>query len=63
MEFDFKSAEKLADDIFNAAYVLDYFCTGNIGQNEPIDYILPLIKYIKARSSKLDCMFINFDYK
>lgn len=38
MEFDFKSAEKLADDIFNVAYVLDYFCVGNVGESGFVDY-------------------------
>lgn len=61
MEFDFKTAEKLADDVYSILFIAEFFCKEYLSGVETCDSVIPLIAMAKRNASRLDVMLINYN--
>lgn len=55
---EFKKLSKLADDIYNIAVVVDYFCSTQPEQEECYN-LTPIIKTLSQNADSLNAFFID----
>jgi len=57
-EKDFKNVSKWAENVYNMAVVLDYFCSNQL-EIEELYNITPIIKHLKSDADLLNAFFID----
>ena len=57
-EKDFKNISKWAENVYNMAVVLDYFCSNQL-EIEELYNITPIIKNLKSDADLLNAFFID----
>ena len=56
---DFKKLEKYAENIYNTAVVIDYFCSSQ-KEYEELANLAPIIKFLKHEADQANAFFINY---
>ena len=59
---DFKNISKWAENVYNLAVVLDYFCY-NQPEIEELYNITPIVKYLRQDADSLNAFFIDIENK
>lgn len=59
---EYKKLAKLVDYIYNLTVILDYFCS-NQKEIEELNYLIPLMKYLKRLADELNCICMEYPDK
>lgn len=61
-EKDFKNISKWAENVYNMAVVLDYFCSNQL-EIEELYNITPIVKHLRQDADSLNAFFIDIENK
>ena len=56
---DFKTLERYAENIYNIAVVIDYFCS-SLKEYEELYNLAPVVKNLRPDADQVNAFFINF---
>ena len=57
---EFKQLSKLAEEVYNIAVVIDYFCATQPDKEECYNFA-PIVKYLHRQADLLNAFFIDHD--
>ena len=56
---DFKTLERYAENIYNTAVVIDYFCSSQ-KEYEELYNLAPIVKNLRRDADQVNAFFINY---